>query len=427
MTAEELSRRRRHRAGGAAHPPVPGQVPEAGGGGTPAAGVPEPAVVPVDPQLLNSIREAVLAESTPVTGARVAAAVQSSGRLLGAAGTLEAVDRVRAELQGLGPLQPFTRDPSVTDILVNGAGAVWIDGGRGLERTQLRLSDDGQVRALASRLIAAGGRRLDDSNPCVDVRLDGFRVHAVLPPVSTAGTLLSIRIRRPQVFTLEELAASGAVDDRTADVLAAIVRQRLNFLISGSTGSGKTTLLSTMLGLSNPAERLVMVEDAAELNPLHPHVVGLQSRHGNVEGTGTVDLAELVRQALRMRPDRLIVGECRGAEVRELLAAMNTGHAGAGGTIHANSAAAVPARLAALGALAGLGSEALNLQASSALDVVIHLERTSAGRQVQEIAVLETAADGSLRAVPALVRESAGSSSRAGWTSLRQLLDGAAR
>jgi len=175
-------------------------------------------------------------------------------------------------------------------------------------------------------------------------------------------------------------------------VLERVVEGRLSFLISGATGSGKTTLLSTLLGLCHPGERLVLIEDASELNPVHPHVVALESRHGNLEGGGEVDLGELVRQALRMRPDRLIVGECRGAEVRELLTAMNTGHTGGGGTIHANTASAVPARLTALGALAGLGQDAVQLQVASALDVIVHVARSRVGRQVVCIGVLQQTA-----------------------------------
>jgi pilus assembly protein CpaF len=223
----------------------------------------------------------------------------------------------------------------------------------------------------------------------VDVRLDGgYRVHAVLPPISTSGTLLSVRIRRESVFTLDELGRSGMFGPFLQDVLTRVVERRLSFLLSGATGSGKTTLLATLLGLCGAGERLVLIEDASELNPVHPHVVSLESRHSNLEGGGTVDLGELVRQALRMRPDRLIVGECRGAEVRELLAAMNTGHTGAGGTIHANTAAAVPARLTALGALAGMGPDAVRLQAASALDAVVHLERTRLGRRVASVGLV---------------------------------------
>jgi pilus assembly protein CpaF len=350
---------------------------------------------PLDARLLDSVRESVLSEAGPVTASRVAAAVQASGQLLGTAGALAAVESISAELNGLGPLQVLARDPAVTDIFVNGPDSVWLDRGSGLERSPVSFPGEREVRALAARLVAAGGRRLDDGSPCVDVRLDGgYRIHAVLPPISTSGTLLSIRIRREKVFSLGELRERGMIGPVVQTVLERMVEHRLNFLISGATGSGKTTLLATLLGLCDSGERLVLIEDAAELNPLHPHVVSLESRHGNLEGGGTVDLGELVRQALRMRPDRLIVGECRGAEVRELLTAMNTGHSGAGGTIHANAAAAVPARLTALGALAGLGQDAVRLQAASALDAVIHVERGRTGRRVACVGVLVEEATG---------------------------------
>jgi pilus assembly protein CpaF len=344
----------------------------------------------LDSGLLESVRESVMAEAGPVTASRVAAAVQATGKMLGTAGSLAAVERISAELNGLGPLQELTRDAAVTDIFVNAPNDVWLDRGEGLERAAVSFAGEAQVRALASRLVAAGGRRLDDGSPCVDVRLDGgYRVHAVLPPISTAGTLLSVRIRREQVFTLDELRSNGMFGRTVQDVLERVVEHKLSFLISGATGSGKTTLLSTMLGLCSLRERIVLIEDASELNPVHPHVVSLESRHGNLEGGGEVDLGELVRQALRMRPDRLVVGECRGAEVRELLTAMNTGHTGGGGTIHANTATAVPARLTALGALAGLGQDAVRLQASSAIDVVIHVDRLPGGRRVACIGVME--------------------------------------
>ncbi len=349
----------------------------------------------LDQGLLESVRESVLADSGPVTPARVAAAVQASGRLLGTVGALAAVDNISAELSGLGPLQKLASDPAVTDIFVNGPDSVWLDRGDGLERAPVAFSGEQQIRSLAARLVAAGGRRLDDGSPCADVKLDGgYRVHAVLPPISTAGTLLSVRIRRSSVFAMDELRREGMFDAFIQMVLERMVQRRLSFLISGATGSGKTTLLATMLGLCNPDERLVLIEDAAELNPVHPHVVSLQSRHGNLEGGGVVDLGELVRQAMRMRPDRLVVGECRGAEVRELLTAMNTGHSGGGGTVHANAAGAVPARLMALGALAGMSEDAVRLQAASALDAVIHVARTAAGRQVTGIGVVETTETG---------------------------------
>lgn len=372
--------------------------------------------------MVSEVRQAVLADQVPLTGARLAAAVQSTGKLLGSAGTLRTVDRVQAELQGLGPLQHLLADPTVTDILVNGPHEVWVDGGEGLRRAPVSFDADAEVRLLAVRLISAGGRRLDDGNPCADVRLSAFRVHAVLTPVSTRGTLLSIRIQRPREFTLEDLIRSGTLDQEMSQVLRAVVEQHLNFLISGATGTGKTTLLSTLLALSSPTERLITVEDSAELTPRHPHTVPLQCRHGNVEGAGSVDLAELVRQALRMRPDRLIVGECRGAEVRELLSAMNTGHSGAGGTIHSNSAETVPARLTALGSLAGLTQEAVTLQAASALDVVVHLVRTSSGRRVAAIGLVELDEASRLVVRPALVRDIGGSERAVGWSRLAQLL-----
>ena len=356
--------------------------------------------------MVSEVRQAVLADQLPLTGARLAAAVHSTGKLLGSAGTLRTVQTNLLE----------------GGFLVNGPGDVWVDGADGLRRVPDRFRTDAEVRSLAVRLISAGGRRLDDGSPCADVRLAGFRIHAVLPPVSNRGTLLSIRVQRPREFTLGELARSGTLDPLMSEVLQAVVEQRLNFLISGATGTGKTTLLSTLLALSAPTERLVTVEDSAELNPRHPHTVPLQSRHGNSEGAGAVDLAELVRQALRMRPDRLIVGECRGAEVRELLTAMNTGHSGAGGTIHANSAETVPARLTALGSLAGLSREAVTLQAASALDVVVHLVRGSAGRRVAVIGLVELGPGGQLSVRPALVRGDGACGPAAGWSRLQELL-----
>ncbi|WP_429388424.1 TadA family conjugal transfer-associated ATPase [Paenarthrobacter sp. TE4293] len=372
----------------------------------------------VDSLLLETVRDSVLAGNGPVTPSTVAAAVQASGRLLGTAGSLEAAESINAELNGLGPLQHLAQDPAVTDIFVNGPDSVWLDRGHGLERSSVHFDTEQHIKALASRLVSAGGRRLDDGSPCVDVRLTGgYRVHAVLPPISTTGTLLSIRIRRENVFTLAELREGGMFSSHVEAVLRAIMSRRLSFLISGATGSGKTTLLSTMLGLSHPAERLVLIEDAAELNPVHPHVVTLESRHGNLEGGGALDLGELVRQALRMRPDRLIVGECRGAEVRELLTALNTGHTGGGGTIHANTAEAVPARLVALGALAGLNAEAVRLQVASALDVVIHVDRTQAGRRVASIGALSDGPEGQ-KVVSALRWHPTGMTPGPAWPSL---------
>jgi pilus assembly protein CpaF len=376
----------------------------------------------VDVGLLESVRESMMADAAAVTPSRVAAAVQATGKLLGTAGSLAAVERISAELNGLGPLQSLTRDPAVTDIFVNAPDSVWVDRGRGIERVPVAFDHEVQLRALACRLVAAGGRRLDDGSPCVDVRLaGGYRVHAVLPPVSTAGTLLSIRIRRERVFTMDELQAGRMFSSGLQLVLERVVERRLSFLVSGATGSGKTTLLSTLLGLCSPSERLVLIEDASELNPVHPHVVSLESRHGNLEGGGEVDLGDLVRQALRMRPDRLVVGECRGAEVRELLTAMNTGHTGGGGTIHANTATAVPARLTALGALAGLNPDGVRLQAASALDVVIHVERTPRCREVTCVGLVGDGPEG-LTVLPAVEGGEGRGSTGPAWPALAERL-----
>lgn len=222
--------------------------------------------------------------------------------------------------------------------------------------------------------------------------------------MAAGGTCLSLRLPRRRVFTLDELVAAAAIPPAGAALLAALVTARLAFLISGGTGTGKTTLLSGLLSLSDPRERLVLVEDSAELRPDHPHVVRLEARPPNVEGAGGVTLHDLVRQALRMRPDRLVVGEVRGAEVADLLAALNTGHEGGCGTLHANTAADVPARLEALGCAAGLSREALHSQLAAALDVVIHLIREPAGgrRRVAEVCLLTRGADGLVGVVPAV-------------------------
>lgn len=358
------------------------------------------------PELLEQVRSR-LVRSGAADPPAVAAALERVEQPLGASGVLARVAVVGAALTGAGPLQPLLDDPAVTDVLVNGPRQIWVDRGAGLERADPVLDDEGELRALAVRLAAASGRRLDDANPCVDARLpDGVRLHAVLPPISAAGTLLSLRVPRRRSLSLEDLVVLGSVPRDWVDVLTAIVRKRLSFLVSGGTGSGKTTVLSSLLGLADPAERVLLVEDAAELRPSLPHVVGLEARHGNVEGAGEVTQQELVRQALRMRPDRIVVGECRGAEVRDLLAALNTGHEGGCGTVHANAAADVPARLEALGALAGMGPQAVASQAASALDVVLHLRRDGAMRRLTEVAVV-LPGDGRLVVTPALLASSA--------------------
>lgn len=351
---------------------------------------------PGDP-ILDRVRRRLASSGQAPTRPAVAGLVrEESGGLLGDASLLRLVRAAEDEMSGAGVLEPLLRDPAVTDVLVNGPDEVWIDRGCGLERVAVRFRDDAAVRRLAARLAAAAGRRLDDASPWVDAALaDGTRLHAILPPVSVGATRLSLRVLRPRAFTLDELVAAGTLSEPARGLLTDLVRGRLAFLVSGGTGSGKTTLLSALLGLVDPVERIVLVEDAAELRPRHPHVVRLVARPSNVEGAGQVTLQDLVRQALRMRPDRLIVGETRGAEVADLLAAMNTGHEGGAGTVHANSAAEVPTRLEALGALAGMSRHAIGSQLFAAVDAVVHLRRDRAGiRRVHEVGLLAREAGG---------------------------------
>lgn len=344
---------------------------------------------PVVAGTAERVRLRLVTSGDEVTPSSVVAALRAENLVLDDTSVAALVDTLRRELLGLGPLEPLLTDPAVTDVLVNGADAVWLDRGCGLERSDVRFRDDSAVRRLAQRLAAGAGRSLDDAHPWVDARLaEGLRLHAVLPPLAE-HPCLSIRVPRRRPFTVAELVAAGTLPGRFGDLLPALVRSGSSFLVTGGTGTGKTTLLSALLGLVPSAHRLVLVEDTAELAPQHPHVVRLTSRPANAEGRGEVGLRDLVRQALRMRPDRLVVGEVRGGEVVELLAALNTGHEGGCGTVHANRACDVPARVEALAAAGGLSRDAAHSQLAAALGVVVHLGRDRGGlRRVTELAVL---------------------------------------
>jgi pilus assembly protein CpaF len=309
-------------------------------------------------------------------------------------------EQVAAELTGAGPLEPLLAMSGVTDVLVTAPDAVWVDRGGGVERTSVRFADDAAVRRLAQRMVGAAGRRLDDAMPFADATLpDGTRLHAMLPPL-VPSTTLSLRVLARTRFTLDDLARSGAMPSGVADLLRAVVTARLAFVLSGGTGTGKTTLLGALLGQTSAGERLLVVEDARELVIAHPHVVRLMTRAPNVEGAGEVGLRDLVRQALRMRPDRLVVGEFRGPEMVELLVALNTGHEGGAATVHANSACDVPSRLAVLGALGGLPPAVVAGLVASAIDVVVHLKRGPGGaRGVDAVGLLEQV-DGGLVVAP---------------------------
>ncbi len=364
----------------------------------------------VSEDLLDRVRGRLARSSETPTPAAVAAAIRAeSVGVLGDTDLLDALRTLQTELTGAGLLEPLLGQPEVSDVLVTAPDSVWVDRGRGLERTDVEFADEAAVRRLAQRLALAAGRRLDDAQPWVDGKLPGtpgsdfgVRLHAVLAPVAQAGTCLSLRILRPATQGLDALLASGTLTSESYELLRRIVDRRLAFLVVGGTGAGKTTLLGALLATVPAHERIVCVEDAAELAPPHPHVVRLVARAANVEGAGEISVRHLVRQALRMRPDRIVVGEVRGPEVVDLLTALNTGHDGGAGTVHANSPEEVPARLEALAALGGLERAALHSQLAAAVQVVLHCHRSADGsRSLAEIAVLERNVRGEVEVVPA--------------------------
>lgn len=381
--------------------------------------------------LVDRVRERLAAEAGPLRPAVVAAAIRAeAGGVLGDAEVLNHLRLLETEVTGAGILEPLLAADGTTDVLVTAPDRVWIDDGKGLRLSPIRFPDEAAVRRLAQRLALAAGRRLDDAQPWVDGQLTGIasgrhavRLHAVLPPVAAGGTCLSLRVLRPATEDMAALVAAGAIPAEITALLAEIISARLAFLVSGGTGAGKTTLLSAALGAVSPDERIVCIEDAPELAPRHPHLVRLVAREVNVEGAGEVTLRQLVRQALRMRPDRIVVGEVRGTEVVDLLAALNTGHDGGAGTVHANSPAEVPARLEALAAPGGLDRSALHSQLASAVQVVLHVSRGhhgGPGRRLTEIALLRRDGSGRVHAVP--VWNVAGGF-REGLPLLRQTLD----
>ena len=358
--------------------------------------------------MIDRVRERLAAEAAPLRPPVVAAAIRAeAGGMLGDTDVLNSLRLLETELTGAGILEPLLRAEGVTDVLVSAPDEVWVDDGNGLRRSAIRFPDEASVRRLAQRLATAAGRRLDDAQPWVDGQLAGgiggqftVRLHAVLPPIAVAGTCISLRVLRPASQGLAALTAAGAISSEAAALLADIISSRLAFLVSGGTGAGKTTLLAAALGSVADHERIVCVEDAPELAPRHPHFIRLVARSANVEGAGEITLRHLVRQALRMRPDRIVVGEVRGAEVVDLLAALNTGHDGGAGTVHANSPAEVPARLEALAALDGLSPAALHSQLGAAVQVVLHVNRGPGGRRLSEIAVLDRDDTGRVRVLP---------------------------
>jgi pilus assembly protein CpaF len=316
--------------------------------------------------------------------------VLKEAALLGGEDREAVIAAILRETIGLGPLEDLLSDPAVEEVMVNGPDLVYVERNGRIEPAEVAFADEEELRNAIERILAPLGRRIDELSPMVDARLaDGSRVNVVIPPLAIDGPTLSIRrfgVRRPGP---EELVELGTLSQAQDELLASAVRRRRSILISGGTGSGKTTLLNALSSHIAPDERVVTIEDAAELRLQQPHVVRLESRPAGVEGRGEVTVRELLRNALRMRPDRIVIGEVRGAEALDLLTALNTGHAGALSTVHANSPADAVNRLETLALLAGVGlpHEAIAGQVRRGVDLVAHMERRRDGtRRVTEIA-----------------------------------------
>ena len=306
------------------------------------------------------------------------------------------IREIQHEVFGLGPLEPLLADPSVNDVLVNGHDDVWVERRGKLEKTVARFKDDAHLMRIIDKIVSAVGRRIDESNPMVDARLaDGSRVNVIVPPLALDGPTLSIRRFAADPFTAEDLISFGSVTQQVMDLMRGVVRARLNVLISGGTGAGKTTFLNVLSSFIPNNERIVTIEDAAELQLKQDHLVRLETRPANIEGKGRVTQRDLVVNSLRMRPDRIVVGEVRSAEALDMLQAMNTGHDGSLTTVHANSPRDALMRVETMVAMTGIEipQRAVRQQIASAIDVVVQVARLSDGKRrlvnVQEITGME--------------------------------------
>jgi len=329
--------------------------------------------------------------------AAVAGLVDEQAILLSAAARRRLVAMVLRDTVGLGPLEVLLEDPSVGEVMVNGHEKVYVERDGRIEPTGIRFADEGHLGDMIERILAAAGRRVDELSPMADARLaDGSRVNVVIPPLAIDGAVLSIRRFPPERPGLDDLVGNGTLPRTAADLLAATVGERRNLLVSGGTGSGKTTLLNALSGHLGSRERIVTIEDAAELRLAQRHVIRLESRPASVEGRGEVGIRALLKNALRMRPDRIVIGEVRGPEALDLVTALNTGHEGALSTIHANSAADALVRLETLALMAdvGLPHAVVRQQVARGLDIVAHVKRTADGRRVLENIAAVEAADG---------------------------------
>ena len=341
-------------------------------------------------RLIEQRRDLAVAGSSEVPDLPIAIAelVAAEAALLSETGREEVADRVLRETVGLGPLEELLRDPDIEEVLVNGHEEVWIERRGSLERAAVRFDDEEALRDVIERVLGPIGRRVDELSPMADGRLpDGSRVNVVIPPLSVDGPAVSIRRFAGIRPDPDELVARDSFDAELRDLLAEAVGARRNLIISGGTGSGKTTVLNALSSFIAPGERVITIEDAAELQLGQPHVVRLESRPAGIEGSGEVTIRDLVRNALRMRPDRIVIGEVRGPEAMDLLVALNTGHRGALSTVHANGPADALRRLETLAMMAGLGvpHEVVSEQLTNAVELVLHLERHGPRRHAVEL------------------------------------------
>lgn len=354
------------------------------------------------PDQIETIRAKLIQTGAPLNPGSIAQVIRENVPITSPISLYSSVDDVIASTIGFGPLEKLLAKPGVTDVLVNSYSDVWFDQGDGLVRSDINWKSETELRDYAARLASSVNRRLDDVNPFVDARLkNGIRFHAVIPPISQIGTTMSFRIPNQKQFTVAQLVELGTFDSAVAVILKRIVQTKISFAISGNTGSGKTTILGTLLGEVDSSERMVVIEDSTELKIDHPHVVSLQARMANSEGIGQIELSALVKQTMRMRPDRIVVGEIRGTEVIDLLIGLNTGHQGGCLTLHANNTQAVIARFEALGLLAKVPKAAIHALLGQAIQVLLHVQRTKSGRKLTEISLLEYNS-GNVQVLPAL-------------------------
>lgn len=357
--------------------------------------------MPMLPNNLVDVRQHIAQSGTDLSLESLVTNVKTQWPLLNNAQVVDIVRSMDSFAGIMDPLSSILSNPKVTDIVINGSAQMWCDDGNGLHQSESPWESEKEVRRFAQSLVDACERRLDVLNPFVDLQLpNGIRAHIVIPPISATGTHISLRIPRSENVELSSLLAHQ--DERVIHELEQIIASRKSFIVCGATGSGKTTLLRSLLHHVDSAERIVVIEDVQELNVQHDHVVSLQGRLPNSEHAGEVTMRQLVRQSLRMRPDRIVVGEIRGVEITDLFSALNTGHQGSAATVHANSASQVVSRLHMLGLLAGMTTDAIHAQIASALEVVIDVKRVGELRVVSEIGKLQYGDDGRTHYRPVL-------------------------